>query len=273
MFPAAVGKLGGAREDVTYHKLEIDSRGAALRIRFARPEVLNALDSELLDELADAARGPAADPAVRAVMITGSGRGFSAGADLGAMPLDADIGVLLERHYHPVVRALAALDKPVVAAVNGIAAGAGMSLALACDVRYVSEAAAFVLGFAGIGLALDAGASYHLPRLIGAGRALELTYSNRRVDAAEALAIGLADRVLPAEDFEEAAFAAVGALAAGPTRAFALIKREIRASFDNDLEGQLAFESACQSAAATGSDAAEGVRAFAEKRAPRFEGR
>lgn len=258
---------------MTYHNLEIDSRGAALRIRFARPEILNALDSELLDELADAARGPAADPAVRAVMITGSGRGFSAGADLGAMPLDADIGVLLERHYHPVVRALAALDKPVVAAVNGIAAGAGMSLALACDVRYVSEAAAFVLGFAGIGLALDAGASYHLPRLIGAGRALELTYSNRRVDAAEALAIGLADRVLPAEDFEEAAFAAVGALAAGPTRAFALIKREIRASFDNDLEGQLAFESACQSAAATGSDAAEGVRAFAEKRAPRFEGR
>lgn len=257
---------------MTYKKLKLDTRGAALRIALDRPEVLNALDLELLDELADALSGPAAGSDVRAVMVTGSGRGFCAGADLGATRMDADIGAVLERHYHPVVRAIAALQKPVVAAVNGVAAGAGLSLALACDVRYVSQASSFVLGFTGIALALDAGASFYLPRLIGTGRAYEMALSNRKVTAEEAFALGLAERVLPADGFEEVAFDAVAALAAGPTAAFGLIKAELQASTKNDLEAQLAFEARCQAAAAATRDAAEGITAFAQKRPPRFEG-
>ncbi len=257
---------------MTYQKLQLDTRGAALRIALNRPEVLNALDLELLDELADALAGPAAEPGVRAVMLTGAGRGFCAGADLGATRMDADIGTLLERHYHPVVRGIAALSKPVVAAVNGVAAGAGLSLALACDVRYASQSAAFVLGFTGIALALDAGASFYLPRLIGTGRAYEMALSNRKVAADEAFALGLAERVLPAEGFEEAVFDAVAALAAGPTAAFGLIKAELSAATTNGLEAQLAFEARSQAAAAATRDAAEGIAAFSEKRPPRFEG-
>lgn len=258
---------------MTYSKLQLAERAGALRIALNRPEVLNALDLGMLDELADALTGPAADPKVRAVMLTGSGRGFCAGADLSATSVGGDIGELLESHYHPVIRALAALEKPVVAAVNGVAAGAGLSLALACDVRYASQAAAFVLGFTGIGLALDAGASYYLPRLVGTGRAYEMALSNRKVAAAEAHALGLAERVLEAEGFEEAVFDAVVALAAGPTAAYALIKAELRAVADGALERQLAFEARSQAAAAATRDAAEGIAAFAEKRQPRFEGR
>lgn len=258
---------------MTYTKLKLEARAGALRIALDRPEVLNALDLETLDELADALTGPAADGSVRAVMITGSGRGFCAGADLGATRMGGDIGALLERHYHPVIRAIASLEKPVVAAVNGVAAGAGLSLALACDVRYASEEAVFVLGFTGIGLALDAGASYNLPRLVGAGRAYEMALSNRKVAAAEAHAIGLAERVLAAEGFEKAVFAAVAALAAGPTAAYALVKAELRAAAEGGLERQLAFEARSQAAAAATHDAAEGIAAFGEKRPPRFEGR
>lgn len=258
---------------MTYEKLKLETRSGALRIALDRPEVLNALDLQLLDELADAIAGPASEPTVRAVMITGSGRGFCAGADLGATRMDSAIGAVLERHYHPVVRGIAALEKPVVAAVNGVAAGAGLSLALACDVRYASQAAVFVLGFTGIALALDAGASYHLPRLIGPGRAYEMALSNRKVAADEAHAIGLAERVLSDDGYEEAVFDAVVALANGPTAAFALIKSELRAAATNDLDSQLAFEAQCQAAAAATRDSAEGIRAFGEKRAPRFEGR
>ncbi len=257
---------------MNYDKIKLDRRGAALRIALSRPEVLNALDLELLDQLADALRGPAAEIGVRAVVVTGTGRGFCAGADLGATRVDGDIGALLERHYHPVVRALAALEKPVIAAVNGVAAGAGLSLALACDVRYASSAASFVLGFTGIALALDAGASFYLPRLVGTGRAFEMALSNRKVGADEALAIGLAERLLPADGFEEASFAAAAALAEGPTAAYALIKAELRAALVNDLEKQLAFEARSQAAAAATRDAAEGIAAFGEKRAPRFQG-
>ena len=176
--------------------IALHEEGGALRITLDRPDVLNALTFELLAELADALTGPAADPAVRAVLITGAGRGFCAGADLASTPLAGDIGQILDRSYHPVVHAIAALDKPVVAGVNGVAAGAGMSLALACDMRFLAEGASFAVGFTGIGLVMDAGGSYFLPRLVGVGRAQELSVSNRRVGAAEALTLGLGERVL-----------------------------------------------------------------------------
>jgi len=260
---------------MAYRNLTLAERGGALRVTLERPEVLNALSFELLAELADVLSGPAADPGVRAVLITGAGRGFCAGADLGSTNVDGDIGGILERSYHPVVRAIAALEKPVVAGVNGVAAGAGMSLALACDMRLLAQSASFAVGFTGIGLVMDAGCSYFLPRLVGVGRAMELAFSNRRVHASEALALGLGERLLEAEGeaFAEAAFEEAVKLAQGPTLAFGLAKRELRASLDHGLEEQLALEGASQARAAVSHDLREGLAAFREKRAPRFEGR
>lgn len=256
---------------MAYQTIALHEEGGALRITLNRPEVLNALTFELLGELASALRGPAAEPSVRAVLITGAGRGFCAGADLASTPLSGDIGEILERSYHPVVHAIADLDKPVVAGVNGVAAGAGMSLALACDMRFLAEQASFAVGFTGIGLVMDAGGSYFLPRLVGVGRALELAVSNRRVDATEALALGLGERVLEG-DFAESVWHEVKQLAQGPTAAYGLLKRELRASLDNDLSTQLALEARSQSRAATTSDVREGILAFKEKRAPEFKG-
>src|SRR5690606_12317296 len=197
-FPGRMWSPGMAHSD-----LRLERAGAALRIVIDRPSVLNALTPDTLRELADALTGEAADPAVRAVLITGEGRGFCAGADLAATPVDGDIGAFLERGYHPVVRAIVDLEKPVIAGVNGVAAGAGLSLAAACDLRVASSAAVFALGFTAIGLVMDAGCSFHLPRLIGVGRTMDLALGNRRVDAEEAKAIGLVERVLPAEGFAE----------------------------------------------------------------------
>lgn len=256
---------------MAYQTIALHEEGGALRVTLNRPEVLNALTFELLEELADALRGPAAEPTVRAVLLTGAGRGFSAGADLMSTPLGGDIGEILERTYHPVVRAIAELDKPVVAGVNGVAAGAGMSLALACDMRFLAEGASFTVGFTGIGLVMDAGGSYFLPRLVGVGRAMELALSNRRVGAVEALQIGLGERILEG-DFAAAAWAETLKLAQGPTLAYGLLKRELRTSFGNDLEAQLALEARSQARAAASADLREGVRAFAEKRAPEFRG-
>lgn len=256
----------------SFHTLRVDRDGAAMRITLDRPDVLNALSTELLAELKEALEA-AASPEVRALLLTGEGRGFSAGADLASAPLEADIRALLERSYNPVVRALARLPKPVVAGVNGVAVGAGMSLALACDMRILSSEARFAVGFAGIGLVMDASCSYALPRLVGAGRAFELVYSGRRVDAEEAVRLGLGERVIPAEGFGEACWQTVKTLAAGPTLAFALAKQELRASLRNDLDAQLALEGEMQARAASSRDAREGLAAFREKRPPRFEGR
>jgi len=257
---------------MAHSDLRLERAGAALRIVIDRPSVLNALTPDTLRELADALTGEAADPAVRAVLITGEGRGFCAGADLAATPVDGDIGAFLERGYHPVVRAIVDLEKPVIAGVNGVAAGAGLSLAAACDLRVASSAAVFALGFTAIGLVMDAGCSFHLPRLIGVGRTMDLALGNRRVDAEEAKAIGLVERVLPAEGFAEAVWSLTQEIAAGPTLSYALVKKQLRASLANDLESQLALEAAAQSRAGASRDAREGVAAFREKRAPSFTG-
>ncbi len=258
---------------MAFDHLRLDREGDALRITLARPRVLNALSPAMLDELRQALEGPAAQDDVRAVLLTGEGRGFCAGADLAETSVDADISDLLERRYHPIVRALATLPKPVVAGVNGVAAGAGMSLALACDLRLLSSQASFAVGFTGIGLVMDASCSYALPRLVGLGRAFELVYGGRRVEADEALALGLGERILEADTFEEEAWRFVRELAEGPTYAFALAKRELRASLQHDLEQQLALEAELQGRAAASEDVREGVAAFQEKRLPRFRGR
>src|SRR5690606_4181371 len=212
-----------------HEDIRVTREGGALRVAVDRQHVLNALTPRTLEELATVLSGDAAANDVKAVLITGEGRGFSAGADLAETPVDGDIGAFLERGYHPVVRAIVDLEKPVVAGVNGVAAGAGLSLAVACDLRVASEAAVFALGFTGIGLVMDAGSSFPLPRLVGVGRTMDLALGSRRLAAEEARAIGLVERLLPADGFPEAVWDLVKGLAEGPTLSYALVKRQLQA--------------------------------------------
>lgn len=267
---------GPISEAYDYETLRVVRDGALLHISLNRPQVLNALTPDLLLKLRRALEGAAAAE-VRAVLLSGEGRGFCSGADLSGSELAAggagDVTATVERFYNPVVQALAELRKPVVAAVNGVAAGAGMSLALACDLRLLSERAVLTLGFSRIGLALDASMSYTLPRLVGPARALELAYTGRKINAQEALSLGLGELILSADGFVAAATAFAKALSEGPTQSFALIKAQLAASPGNTLGAQLALEARLQGEASRTEDFAEGVRAFAEKRAPTFRGR
>jgi 2-(1,2-epoxy-1,2-dihydrophenyl)acetyl-CoA isomerase len=246
--------------------------GAVLTITLNRPDVFNALDRPLHAALRSALHD-AADPSVRAVVLTGAGRAFCAGQDLREFgELSGSIAEALEETYHPNVRAIRALEKPVVAAVNGPAAGAGLSLACACDVRVASDAASFVPGFAGIGLVPDAGGTWFVQRLLGYARAFEWMSTNRRLGAEEALAWGLVSEVMPADGFA-ARVAEIGAAwAALPTRAVGLTKRLFELAHAATLEEQLALEAELQGLATASADFAEGVQAFLGKRAPRFTG-
>jgi 2-(1,2-epoxy-1,2-dihydrophenyl)acetyl-CoA isomerase len=247
--------------------------GAVLTVTLNRPEVYNAINADLHAALHAALTGEAAEPEVRTVVITGAGKGFCAGQDLREFQ-DApqDIRERLEETYHPNIRAIRGLEKPVIAAVNGPAAGAGLSLACACDIRIASEAATFVPGFIGIGLVPDSGGTWFIHRLLGYARAFEWMTSNRRLTAAEALEWGLVSEVIPADAFATRV-AELGAWwAALPTKAVAGTKRLFEHAFDASLEEQLALEAELQHEATQSADFAEGVTAFIEKRAPRFTG-
>ena len=245
-----------------------------LTLTLNRPEVLNSLTDEVLDAVATACREAGADDSVRAVVITGAGRGFCAGQDLRTRSESGgvDVRTHLREHYVPVIRAIRELEKPVIASVNGVAAGAGMSLALACDFRLMAESARFIQAFVRIGLVPDAGSSYFLTRLVGVAKALELTMLGETVDSAEALRIGLANRVVADDDLAEETRAFAARLARGP-RSVGLIKQLINGSPDHDLEEQLVLEEEAQYQASQSSDFVEGVTAFMEKRPTRFSGR
>ena len=258
--------------------LQVRHEGAAAWLTLDRPEALNALDAATKDALVSALREAADDPAVRAVALTGAGRAFCVGQDLreleqgyreGRAP---DLAAALERHYAPICRLLAEMPKPTVAVLNGVAAGAGVSLALACDLRLASTAARFRLAFAGIALVPDAGSTWNLPRVVGLSRALEIALLGDWVEADQALQFGLVNRVWPAEELERQAAATVASLAAGPTLAFARTKALFRDHLTAGLAEALAGEAKAQAAAGRSSDHLEGVTAFLEKRPPRFQG-
>jgi 2-(1,2-epoxy-1,2-dihydrophenyl)acetyl-CoA isomerase len=246
--------------------------GAVRTITLNRPDKLNAFTQTLHAELQEALES-ARDPAVRAVVITGAGRGFSAGQDLGAFGESGDVAALLRATYHVNVKAIRSLEKPVIAAVNGVCAGAGLSLACACDIRLASDAAFFVPGFVGIGLIPDSGGTYFLQRLLGTARAFEWMTSNRRLTAGEAFAWGLVSEVVQADSFVAQVAERAAALAVAPTRAIALTKRLYDEASTSTLEDQLEREAEAQAEAAQTEDFREGVAAFGEKRQARFSGR
>ena len=244
-----------------------------------RPDVLNAFDDELGFGLLNVVEKAAADESVRCIVITGAGRAFCAGEDLGALAGTYErgepppLGKTLTDRYNPLIRALRTAPKPVVAAVNGVAAGAGVSLALACDYRIVSERAKFVLAFIKVGLVPDSGAVWFLAKTIGEARAFDLAASGRPVDAQEALDLGFVNEVVAEADLETRWKERAAELAAGPTTAVALTKALVYGASKRSLDEQLDVEVDAQSTAGRTADHLEGVQAFLGKRAPKFEGR
>jgi 2-(1,2-epoxy-1,2-dihydrophenyl)acetyl-CoA isomerase len=254
------------------------SNGVAV-LTLDRPDVLNAFDDDLGNETLDAVRRASDDDSVRCIVITGAGRAFSSGEDLGALQADYESGqapplgsTLIDR-YNPLIRAVRAAPKPVLAAVNGVAAGAGASLALACDFRIASEKAKLVLAFVKVGLVPDSGAVWFLTQMIGAARAWRLAATGDPLGAEEALALGILDRVASLDEFEGAWRSYAEELAAGPTRAYALTKELVNAATHVSLDEQLDLEVDAQSAAGLTGDHLEGVQAFLAKRRPEFKGK
>jgi 2-(1,2-epoxy-1,2-dihydrophenyl)acetyl-CoA isomerase len=254
-------------------EVETTREGAVLTITLNRPDVLNAFNAAMHKGLAAALKEARADD-VRAVVITGAGRGFCVGQDLTEFREAAgDIGSRLRETYHPNVLAIRALEKPVIAAVNGPAAGAGMSFACACDLRIASDAASFVPAFISIGLVPDSGGSYFVTRILGPARAFEWLASGRKLTAAEAHAWGLVTEVVEADALAARVSELAAQLAALPTRGIGMTKRLIDHAVNATVEQQLEREAELQTAATRTEDFEEGVAAFLQKRPPEFRGR
>jgi 2-(1,2-epoxy-1,2-dihydrophenyl)acetyl-CoA isomerase len=257
-----------------YETIRVEMVNAVCKITLDRPDKFNAFTEMMHKELLDAVKRAGKDAEVRCVVLTGAGKAFNAGQDLGEIQgTVVDFAEMLRKRYNPIILALQKLEKPVIAAVNGVAAGAGMSLALACDLRLVSEKASFVNAFVHIGLVPDSGGCYYLPRIVGMGKAMELAMLGDKVTASEALRIGLANQVFPVETFEAEVMAYADRLAKLPTRGIGLIKRAMYKGLSMNLEETLEYEAYTQEIAGSTEDYAEGVCAFLEKRSPVFTGK
>ena len=253
-------------------EVESTREGAVLTIALNRPDKLNAFDAATHKAFAGALK-EAADGAIRAVVLTGSGRGFCVGQDLAELREgERDVAALLRERWNRHVLGLRGLEKPVLAAVNGAAAGAGLSLACACDLRIAADSAAFVPAFVNVGLVPDTGGSWLVPRLLGYARAFDWMCSGRKIGADEALAWGLVSEVVPVDGVVARAQERAARFAALPTKAIAMTKRLFERAAASRLEDQLELEAQLQLAATRTDDFAEGVAAFLEKREPRFSG-
>jgi 2-(1,2-epoxy-1,2-dihydrophenyl)acetyl-CoA isomerase len=258
-------------------RLELSDGVATITLN--RPDAMNSLDAATKVLLLETVRHVAEDPAARCVVLTGTGRAFCTGQDLkehiqllrngGSDQLFSTV----DDHYNPIVTALAGMEKPVVAAVNGVAAGAGASLAFACDLRIVADSAGFNLAFANVALSCDTGASYHLPQLVGRAKAIELLYFPRTIGADEALELGLATKVVPADELAAEVSSLAARLAAGPTVALGAMRQSVAYASGHTFEEAVAFESAMMQRTGATADHAAAVAAFVAKEKPVFEGR
>jgi 2-(1,2-epoxy-1,2-dihydrophenyl)acetyl-CoA isomerase len=251
-----------------------EQSSGVLTLTLNRPDALNSFNVDMKEALLAAVKEAARDKAVRVVLLTGAGRAFSAGQDLKERqdPGAADLGTELRVRYNPIILAMRRLEKPVIGAINGVAAGAGISVALACDIRLASESASFIEVFGRVGLVPDTGSSWFLPRLVGYARAAEMSFTTDPVDAATAERIGLVNRVVPADQLLTEANALATRLAKSAPIALALAKRALNRSLETSLEQALEFEAELQAIAGRSTDYTEGVAAFVEKRAANFSG-
>jgi 2-(1,2-epoxy-1,2-dihydrophenyl)acetyl-CoA isomerase len=273
-------RRGGRRyfPRVTFTHVLYEPEQGVARLTLNRPDVLNSFNRAMARELCEALAEIAANASLRAVLLTGAGRAFCAGQDLaeasprpdGSLP---DLGDFVRDGYNPIIRLIRTLEKPVVCAVNGVAAGAGANIALACDIVLASRDASFIQSFAKIGVIPDSGGTFILPRIVGLQRATALTMLAEKVSAEQALEWGMVYRVVEAGGLAEAAWTTALYLATQPTHGLGLIKLAFNRSLGVDLDGQLDYEEELQREAGRTADYAEGVRAFLEKRKPRFEGR
>ena len=262
----------------TYQTILYEKSGNIATLTLNRPEVLNAVNEKMGQELLDAIRNAGQDNEIRCLIITGSGRAFCAGEDIqdlrgqyerGENP---ELGKRLLHKYNPIIRRIRMMEKPVIAAVNGVAAGAGAGLVYSCDLRVASETAKFIQAFIRVGLAPDSGTSFFLPRLAGFSKALELCLTGDELSSKDAEQYGLVYRVVPREQLIPTARELAAKLAQGPTKAIGLTKRALNKSVSSDLETVLEYESYVQEIAGTTLDHVEAVRAFFEKRKPVFKG-
>lgn len=259
--------------------VRIATDGGVATVTLDRPDAMNALDEATKIALRDGLAAVGADSGVRAVVLTGTGRAFCVGQDLREHAANlqskptADVWLTVADHYSPIARTLLTMPKPVIAAVNGVAAGAGASIAFACDLRLLADSASFNLAFTAIGLSCDTGSSWTLPRLVGLARARELLLQPRTVDAQEALALGLATRVVPAADLAAEAWALARRLANGPTLAYGAVKAALNYAAQSSLDDALAREAELMAMTGSSADHRNAVSSFLAKEPPDFTGR
>ncbi|MBK6805041.1 MAG: 2-(1,2-epoxy-1,2-dihydrophenyl)acetyl-CoA isomerase [Betaproteobacteria bacterium] len=263
---------------MAYDHILYESRGGVGRLTLNRPDRLNSFNDAMHAEVRDALAAARGDASVRVLLLTGAGRGFCAGQDLSDRAVApggaaVDLGASIDRNYKPLVLALRSMPVPTVCAVNGVAAGAGANLALACDIVVATKSASFIQAFCRIGLVPDSGGTYWLPRLVGTARAIGLAMLGDKVSAEQAAAWGMIWQAVDDAAFAEAVEKLLAHLAAAPTKGLVATRRAIHASSSNALEAQLDLERDLQRELGYGEDYREGVAAFVEKRAPRFTGR
>jgi 2-(1,2-epoxy-1,2-dihydrophenyl)acetyl-CoA isomerase len=256
--------------------IKVEHEESVLIIKLNRPDVLNSFNKGMAKEFLSALIDVKNNPNIRAILITGAGKGFCAGQDLAeAVPKDgplADIGKLVREGYNPIIKLIREIEKPIVCAVNGVAAGAGANIALACDIVVASDKASFIQAFSKIGLVPDSGGTFFLPRLVGLPRAAALMMLGEKISAEDALVMGMIYKVFPQEEFYNESKKLVKYLSNMPTTGLGLTKRALNKSFENNLTQQLQLEEELQITATKTFDYQEGVKAFLEKRKPNFKG-